>query len=601
MQSYTFWSNTRFHFREMLKREPLAAVFFIITLPLGAFLPLLNARLPKLVLQGLEEGWELSVYLERLIALILLLVAANAAKTGLDNYLHIMNGPFEDIYNQQLLGKRLAVDFETAESKEFNEQAYAVYDSLYRNKAEMKDSFLIWQRFLIALASAALYGSILWLQSPFICVLVLLPTVTAFFLQKKAHAFDRKMRLLAQAPGRKMAYVEQKATDLKAGKDIRLFDLSGWLLDILHKERRVSETYVNRWERAYLAANCVNAVLCFLRDSCAYVFLILRIVQGRMAVSDFVWYMAIVASCQQACASFLEQGELLGKLNQDYSRLRSFLDGWNHTFFKGTYQDVKSKAVEIEFRHVTFQYPESSRPCLEDLNFRIRAGEKIALVGLNGAGKTTLVKLLCGLYRPTSGEILVDGRNVLEYDRECYYQMISAVFQNTSLLPLSIAQNICAAPEKERNLTKLRKCLALAGIREKVDSLPQMENTSLGKGIIENAADLSGGERQKLWMARALYKEAPILILDEPTAALDPLAEQEIYEKYMEMAQGKTSLFISHRLSSTRFCDRIFFLEKGRITQQGSHQKLLETGGAYARLFQIQSKYYTGQEKEAAL
>ena len=358
---------------------------------------------------------------------------------------------------------------------------------------------------------------------------------------------------------------------------------------------------MNRWERAYLAANCVNAVLCFLRDSCAYVFLILRIVQGRMAVSDFVWYMAIVASCQQACASFLEQGELLGKLNQDYSRLRSFLDGWNHTFFKGTYQDVKSKAVEIEFRHVTFQYPESSRPCLEDLNFRIRAGEKIALVGLNGAGKTTLVKLLCGLYRPTSGEILVDGRNVLEYDRECYYQMISAVFQNTSLLPLSIAQNICAAPEKERNLTKLRKCLALAGIREKVDSLPQMENTSLGKGIIENAADLSGGERQKLWMARALYKEAPILILDEPTAALDPLAEQEIYEKYMEMAQGKTSLFISHRLSSTRFCDRIFFLEKGRITQQGSHQKLLETGGAYARLFQIQSKYYTGQEKEAAL
>ncbi len=585
----------------MLKREPLAAVFFIITLPLGAFLPLLNARLPKLVLQGLEEGWELSVYLERLIALILLLVAANAAKTGLDNYLHIMNGPFEDIYNQQLLDKRLAVDFETAESKEFNEQAYAVYDSLYRNKAEMKDSFLIWQRFLIALASAALYGSILWLQSPFICVLVLLPTVTAFFLQKKARAFDRKMRLLAQAPGRKMAYVEQKATDLKAGKDIRLFDLSGWLLDILHKERRVSETYVNRWERAYLAANCVNAVLCFLRDSCAYVFLILRIVQGRMAVSDFVWYMAIVASCQQACASFLEQGELLGKLNQDYSRLRSFLDGWNHTFFKGTYQDVKSKAVEIEFRHVTFQYPESSRPCLEDLNFRIRAGEKIALVGLNGAGKTTLVKLLCGLYRPTSGEILVDGRNVLEYDRECYYQMISAVFQNTSLLPLSIAQNICAAPEKERNLTKLRKCLALAGIREKVDSLPQMENTSLGKGIIENAADLSGGERQKLWMARALYKEAPILILDEPTAALDPLAEQEIYEKYMEMAQGKTSLFISHRLSSTRFCDRIFFLEKGRITQQGSHQKLLETGGAYARLFQIQSKYYTGQEKEAAL
>lgn len=601
MKPYTFWSNTCFHFREMSKREPLAAVFFAITLPLGAFLPLLNARLPKLVLQGLEEGWTLPLYLERLILLIFVLIAATATKTVLDNYMHIMNGPFEDSYNQQLLDKRLAVDYETAESREFNEEAHAVYDSLYRNKSEMKDSFLIWQRFLISLGSAALYGSILWMQSPIICLLILLPAVTAFFLQKKACAYDRKMRLLAHSSNRKMAYVEQKATDLKAGKDIRLFDLSGWLLDILHKERRVSEAYANRWERAYLAANCVNAVLCFLRDSCAYVFLILRIVQGRMAVSDFVWYMAVAASCQKACASFLEQGELLGKLNQDYTRLRSFLDRWNHTFFQGTYKNPKSNAAMIEFRHVTFQYPESSRPSLENLNFCIRAGEKIALVGCNGAGKTTLVKLLCGLYRPTCGEILIDGRNVAEYDRESYYRMISAVFQNTTLLPLSIAQNICAAPEKERNLPRLKECLALAGIRKKVDSLPQRENTSLGKGIVENATDLSGGERQKLWMARALYKEAPILILDEPTAALDPLAEQEIYEKYVEMAQDRTSLFISHRLSSTRFCDRIFFLENGRITEQGSHQKLLEEGGAYARLFQIQSQYYTGPKGEEAL
>ncbi|MDE6817346.1 MAG: ABC transporter ATP-binding protein/permease [Lachnospiraceae bacterium] len=601
MKQYTFWSNTRFHFCEMLKREPLSAAFFVITLPLGVFLPLLNARLPKLVLQGLEEGWELSAYLGSLILLILVLIAASAAKTGLDSYLRIMNGPFEDIYNQILVDKRLAVDYETAESREFNEEAYAVYDSLYRNKSEMKDSFLIWQRFLVALGSSALYGSILWMQSPLVCLLVLLPTVTAFILQKKAHAFDQRLRLPAQASNRKMAYVEQRSTDLKAGKDIRLFDLSGWFLDILHKERNASEDYVNRWEGAYLAANCVNAILCFLRDGCAYVFLILRIVSGSMAVSDFVWYMAVAAGCQQACASFLEQGELLGKLNQDYVRLRSFLDKWNHTFFRGTCRNTQKRAVEIEFRHVTFQYPESSRPSLEDLSFRIRAGEKIALAGLNGAGKTTLVKLLCGLYQPTLGEILIDGRNVAEYDRESYYKMISAVFQNTTLLPLSIADNISAAPEQERSLSKLKECLALAGIREKVDSLPSGENTSLGKGIIENAADLSGGERQKLWMARALYKDAPILILDEPTAALDPLAEQEIYEKYMEMAQERTSLFISHRLSGTRFCDRILFLENGRITQQGSHQKLLEEGGAYARLFQMQSQYYTGQEKEAAL
>lgn len=213
-------------------------------------------------------------------------------------------------------------------------------------------------------------------------------------------------------------------------------------------------------------------------------------------------------------------------------------------------------------------------------------------MGLNGAGKTTLVKLLCGLYHPTSGEILVNGRNIKDYGREAYYRMISAVFQNGKLLPLSIAQNVASAPKKDIDPDRVKECLMLSGLWEKVDKLPQKEYTSLGRMICENAIDLSGGERQKLWMARAFYKKALLLILDEPTAALDPLSEREIYEKYQDMSMGKTSLFISHRLSSTSFCDRIFFLEKGRITEKGSHQSLLKKGGAYAHLFEIQSQYY---------
>lgn len=600
-KTHGFWDNMQFHFREMRQREPLALAFFLIALPLGVLLPLLNARLPKVVLQGLEERWPLPVFLKNLIILILLLALANAVSSGIGSYLQTMNGPFEDSYNLRLIKKRLAVDYSVTESGRFNEEAYAVYDSLYRSKSEMKNSFLIWQKFLTALISTALYGSILFMQSAFICLVVLLPAVIAFFLQRKAHSRYLQMHGLVQASSRKMDYVMQKATDFQAGKDIRIFDLSGWFLGIFRKEQKVSEKNVRQWERGYLTVNSVNAVLNFARDGFAYLFLILEIAQGKMAVSDFVWYMAVVAGCQQSCAAFLEQRELLGKLNHDYDRLRDFLGRWEDSEFSGKQDRTPQGAVEIRFSHVSFTYPESEKATLADLDFVIRPGERIALAGRSGAGKTTLAKLLCGLCHPTQGEILVNGRNVKEYDRESYFKMVSAVFQDAALLPLSIAQNVSADPECVKSQDKIRECLKLAGLWEKVDSLPGKERTSLGKGITENAAVLSGGERQKLWMARALYKEAPILILDEPAAALDPLAEQEIYKKYMEMSKERTSLFISHRLSGARFCDRVFFLEDGKITEQGTHKELLEKNGSYARLYRIQSRYYKGQGKETAV
>jgi len=267
-----------------------------------------------------------------------------------------------------------------------------------------------------------LCGGILFTQSAGILILVVLPTLTASLLQKRARAYDKKMRHFAEAANRKMDYVARLTADLRAGKDIRIFDLSGWLLGILKKERKISEGYVKRWENAYLAANCVDSVLNFVRDGCAYVFLIVRIVRGEMAVSDFVWYMAMVAGAQQACSQLLALGERVGRLNLDYGRIRQFLDSWDGTAFSGKRQlpdkgssdekefsDKKKtqgvQAAEIIFRHVSFVYPESQDATLRDISFTIRPGEKIALVGLNGAGKTTLVKLLCGLYHPTEGEV----------------------------------------------------------------------------------------------------------------------------------------------------------------------------------------------------
>lgn len=609
---YGFLSNAAWHWREQFTREPKAAVSVLLLSFVAISLPLLNARLPKLVLQGLEERWELRRFAAVLLLLVAVLAVANMLQAALKAYMRRMQGPFEDDFNLRLLKKRLRVDYEILESRQFNEDAHAVYDSLYRPHSVVRDGSMIWQQSLTAAGGLLLYGLILLRQSPLVPLLVLVPALLVFLLKRKAMRRDHELRPAADEAARKMRYVEERGWDLQAGKDIRMYDLGGWLLGILKRERKTGETNVRLWENGYFAANLCDAFLCFVRDAGAYLYFILQIVRGSLPVSDFVWYISVVASCQQACSAFLENVELLGRLSFDYSRLRLFLESGEGDIFQGTGAGAErsgkkvgtdsassprgKEAVGIELEHVSFTYPGSRVPTLKDLNLAIRPGEKIALVGLNGAGKSTLVKLLCGLYRPTSGTIRVGGRPLSSFGREEYFSMIAAVFQDVKLLPLTIAQNVASDNGEDIDRQRVRQCLSLAGLWEMVDGLPQKEDTPLGRGVLDDGIDLSGGERQKVWMARAFYKEAPILILDEPTAALDPLAEQEIYEKYVEMSEGRTSLFISHRLASTRFCDRIWLMENGRITEQGSHEELMEKNGAYARLFAVQGKYYRKEE-----
>ena len=625
---YSFISNAAWHWREQFTREPKAAASVLLLSFVAICLPLLNARLPKLVLQGLEERWELMRFAAVLLLLVAVLAVANMLQAALKAYMRRMQGPFEDDFNLRLLKKRLRVDYELLESRKFNEDAHAVYDSLYRPHSVVRDSSMIWQQSLTAAGGLLLYGLILLRQSPLVPLLVLVPALLVFLLKRKAMRKDHELRPAADEAARKMRYVEERGWDLKAGKDIRMYGLGGWLLSILKRERETGETNVRRWENGYLAANLCDALLCFGRDAGAYLYFILQIVQGNLPVSDFVWYISVVSSCQQACSAFLENVELLGRLSFDYSRLRLFLESGEGDIFQGTGAEECEKippeesgktgagaerggrkavpdsaafsrtkeAVGIELEHVSFTYPGSRVPTLKDLNLTIRPGEKIALVGLNGAGKSTLVKLLCGLYRPTSGTIRVGGRPMSSFGKEEYFSMIAAVFQDVKLLPLTIAQNVASDNGEDIDRQRVRQCLSLAGLWEMVDGLPRKEDTPLGRGVLDDGIDLSGGERQKVWMARAFYKEASILILDEPTAALDPLAEQEIYEKYVQMSEGKTSLFISHRLASTRFCDRIVLLENGRITEQGSHEELMEKNGAYAGLFEVQGRYYRKEE-----
>ena len=608
--TYTFTSNALWHWKEQFRREPRMVISVIALSIIAVVLPLLNARLPKQVLCGLEEHIELKQLVLQVGILILILAAGNMIKSALDAYIKRMQGPFEDDFNLRMLKKRLYVDYDVLESKKFNDDAHAVFDSLYRNNSVLRDGSMICQRFLTAAAGLVLYSAILVRQSIVAVLLVWVPALLILGLKERAAAYDRQLRPKADKASRKMKYVEECACDLAGGKDIRMYDLAGWLTAIFHREQATADGYVKHWENGYFAVNICDAVFCFIRDFGIYLYFIWKIINGDMAVSDFVWYTAIAASCQEACSALLDSREKLGRLSFDYSRLRQFLCSWEKSAFRGTISkkdnsineklEIKDKAahklagdaVEIRLEHVGFTYPGSTKPTIKDINVTLRQGERIALVGLNGAGKSTLVKLLCGLYRPTQGTIFINGRPQEEYSKEEYFSLLAVVFQDVKLLPMTIAQNVASDVGTNIDRERVRECLKLSGLWQKVSSLPKKEDTPLGASILDDGIALSGGENQKLWMARALYKNAPMLLLDEPTAALDPLAEQQIYQKYMEMVEGRTSLFISHRLASTRFCDRILLLEDGTIIEQGTHDELIRLNGRYAQLFEIQGKYY---------
>ena len=289
-----------------------------------------------------------------------------------------------------------------------------------------------------------------------------------------------------------------------------------------------------------------------------------RVFDGAMQVSDF-----------------REAMEVSGRLN------------------RGKGIPIPSRPFSIEFKNVSYKYPEGEKKVLDNISFRIEAGEKIALVGLNGAGKTTLTRLMCGLLLPDEGEILIDGHTLYEYNRDEMYSLFGIVPQNYKLLPVSIAGNIASATaEEEIDRKKLEHCVEMAGLSEKIASLPMGLETPLNREVNRDGIELSGGETQKLLLARLLYKNPLCIILDEPTAALDPIAEDKLYRRYNEIAAHATSVFISHRLASTKFCNRIFLLDGANFAEVGSHDDLMKAKGKYWELFNIQSKYYQSEDSE---
>lgn len=436
-----------------------------------------------------------------------------------------------------------------------------------------------------------MYLTVLTDLNPVLLAVVLATTAASFFVSRHVSGWEYRHREEKSLYLRQLRYIREKTESITLAKDIRIFGLADWMGQVYEKTMKLLESFLLRREKALLVGDLADLALALGRNVIAYVYLIRMALDKGLPASRFLLYFSAVSGFTAWVNGILTDFTTLHKECLDISQVLEYLHLPEPFRFEDGKPVPKAEGYELRLEKVSFRYPGTEKYIIKDMDLTIRAGEKVAIVGLNGAGKTTLVRLLCGYYDPEEGRVLLNGEDIRQYDRREYYKLFSAVFQEFFPLDVTVAENVAQSAENI-DMDRVKDCVEKAGLTEMVASLPQGLSTHVGRNVWMDGVLFSGGQMQRLMLARALYKDGPILVLDEPTAALDPIAEDDIYRKYNAMTAGKTSVFISHRLASTRFCDRILFLAEGRVAEEGTHQQLLDLGGQYAELFQVQSRYY---------
>lgn len=478
-----------------------------------------------------------------------------------------------------------------------NQQFLKLLDKSYMcTNSNSSATEAIWttlKNLLMNLMGFIIYLGLLSSLQPFLALVTLVTSASAYFAGKYINGWGYRHRYEEAVYSKKMNYINSMAADHTAAKDIRIFGMKSWIMDVFNQMQHLYLLFRRRGEKVYFGADIIDAVMAFIRNGIAYAYLISLTLQNGLSASQFLLYFTAVSGFSNWVAGILADCSTLHKQSLDISSLREYLDVEEPFLFEGgePVRPEPGKPYVLELKNVSFRYPGTNKDTLKQISLTIKSGEKLAVVGVNGAGKTTLVKLLCGFLDPTEGEVLLNGENIKKFNRRDYYLLFSAVFQNFSVLAASVAGNVSQMKDGY-DLEKVKDCIEKAGLTRKIESLPDGYFTNLEKLVYEDAPELSGGELQRLMLARALYKDAPVIILDEPTAALDPIAENDIYHRYSELTHGRTSVYISHRLASTRFCDRILLIEGGIISEEGTHEELLAKGGRYSEMYEIQSRYY---------
>ena len=598
--------------------------YLLVNIMIQIIIPFLLILIPAEVLRILQSEMLLSDLLIRISVWIGGILLLNLVRTFVDNEIKKMGIMLSDIqYWSKLNKKVLSCDISELEDsvsrKRLSEVRGYLSDMDGMGQYDGVLGFYMYSSaFIINVGGFLLYALMAGRLHILLLLLLVLTSVVNCIAKSKAIRYQFEHMDPFWENSSRFWYLKRESINTEKAKDIRMYGMYQWFNKALDKNTKEATKLYADIQRHHYYSNLTINLTSFLRDACSYLFLIILVMQGKMEVAEFLIYVGIVAGFGTWISKIVESYTYIKRINLGISKFREYA---GEEVQEADKEEIAIPKVcnNIVFEDVSFGY--GDKMIFEHFSLTLQAGEKVALVGINGAGKTTLMKLLCGLYPLSGGRILIDGVDIKTMDKEQYRRYISILFQDISVLPFSIAKNIsCAWTKREEELLgtkqfdtdysrafskvdknlqdnkyeeeKVLKCLEQTKLLNKVQKLPNGIHTSLTKILDSEGIQLSGGETQRLMLARALYKDAPILILDEPTAALDPIAESELYEEYAGFCKGKISIFISHRLSSTRFCDRILFLENGKILEEGNHESLMRQAGEYAKMYQVQSHYY---------
>lgn len=590
-KKYGFGKNLKFLYKTMLSNEKKYMIVLFLLPIISLSVSIADVFLPKTVLDRIIQNQAMPSLIYETTIFILFIATFKILQAKFKNILEIKSWEFYFSYGQrQVEKKKMTVDYNIYSSpygKLVSERA--LYSVCGNPESSFVSLFSSLKDCIVNLITIICFSIILSKLNPLIVIFLLLSYIIDGIVALMIETYKKKLRETDAGIWQKKRYISQHTTLADFAKDIRIFNLKE-LINV--KQKIVSKEDIKNTDKKEIFTIIqilIEAMLVFLRDGAAYCYLVYKTLNHNITIGDFTLYFTIITCFGIYLQNSVNCIQKSAQANNNLKFFREFMDCADEQSDIKNVLPIKKHTIRLE--NVGFSYPNSDTMTLKNINLIIEPDKSYALVGINGVGKTTLAKLLCGLLRPTEGKIFIDDIDITKISSAEYYNCFSVIFQESCLMPVSIAENITLT-HKNFDEKKLKNCIEDAELEEKIASLKYGYKTIIGKQFDESGTELSGGETQKVLLARALYKDAPILILDEPTAAMDPVSEEHLYKKYRNLTKGKTSIFITHRLSSTRFCEKVLLLDGNEIKECGTHEELYNLNGKYRKLFDISAKFY---------
>ena len=578
---------------DAIRTDRKMILYILFACLLGAFAPLVLSLMPKLIVGVVENPGTDAIRRILLISLgffVLEFLVEGVSLYCSNQVIVVANKTRFELMNEQ--NKKMAsVDYKYISDRSIFKMYGMAFEATSGDWGGVTGMLREFARIAPIILSLILIGGVITVLSPLTGALLLLYAITYAYAQRKANKEvtdnDAEINKIID----EIRYYNKTAGDFKSGKEIRLFNLKDMILNayknVIDKRKSFSLRAVNKTFRKSL----LSVIILIIAQGIFAYTLILSFKNGSVDTGSFLMYLTLMLQFVLLADRAIEDYEFFVVNQTIYvENMYDLLETDKLSSDHGT-RDKLSGAVDIEFRNVTFAYPNTDKKILDNLSFKIAKNETIALVGNNGEGKSTIINLLVRLFRPDEGEILLNGVNINEFKEEELYKMFACIFQQVNIYPYTLGNNI--SMQETYDLERAKRAIEDVGLKERIEEEKNAYERNMSHEVAKDALELSGGQEQKLAISRAVYKDSPILILDEPTANLDALAEHEIYSKLNDLREDRTSIYISHRLSSTKFCDRIILLKGGKIFEEGTHDELMKKKGEYYEMFTIQGKYYT--------